>query len=120
MKRGVAARSLRGACLSGLAFCALDTGAAGSAGEEARACPPEMVLVAGAFCIDQFEATTALVHDDGSTEPHSPFLPVTGEQVRAVSKRGVVPQAYINRDEADQACREAGKRLCTDEEWLTA
>ena len=32
----------------------------------------------------------------------------------------MTPQAYISRDQAEEACHNAGKRLCTDEEWITA
>ena len=31
-----------------------------------------------------------------------------------------MPQAYISRNEAAQACEESGKRLCSDSEWVTA
>jgi formylglycine-generating enzyme len=40
--------------------------------------------------------------------------------VRAVSLRGAVPQGYVNETEAAAACAEAGKRMCTDAEWLRA
>ncbi len=79
-----------------------------------------MNLVGGTFCVDAYEASTVTLRPDGRTEPHSPYLPVTGTRVRAISQAGVVPQGYISRDEADGACREAGKRLCTSDEWLTA
>jgi hypothetical protein len=83
-------------------------------------CPTEMESVGHKFCIDRYEASTVEVRIDGSTEAHSPFLPVTGLRVRAVSKKAVYPQAYINRNEAEAACKEAGKRLCTEGEWVTA
>ena len=82
-------------------------------------CPPEMQLV-GRYCIDRYEASTVEIRADGSTEPHSPYASVTGIRVRAVSRKGVVPQAYISRNQADGACREAGKRLCSDKEWIAA
>ncbi len=40
--------------------------------------------------------------------------------MRAVSIKGRVPQGYIDRDEAEAACENAGKRLCTDDEWIEA
>jgi formylglycine-generating enzyme required for sulfatase activity len=40
--------------------------------------------------------------------------------VRAVSVAGAVPQAYIDQVQAGDACANAGKRLCTDVEWLRA
>ncbi|HMJ13355.1 MAG TPA: SUMF1/EgtB/PvdO family nonheme iron enzyme [Polyangiaceae bacterium] len=39
---------------------------------------------------------------------------------RAVSRPGVVPQAYLNYPLAKRGCELAGKRLCTRDEWLTA
>ncbi len=87
-----------------------------------KGCPAGMVaaVVEGkAFCIDQYEAS--VVELRGKTEvPHPHFKPVTGLRVRAVSKRGVFPQGYISRDEAEGACKEAKKRLCADDEWLAA
>jgi formylglycine-generating enzyme len=85
-----------------------------------EACPSEMELVRGTFCIDRFEASTVEIRDDGTAVPHSPFLPVKGLRVKAVSQKGVVPQAYISRNEAESACLASGKRLCTDREWITA
>jgi formylglycine-generating enzyme required for sulfatase activity len=40
--------------------------------------------------------------------------------VRARALRGAVPQGYISGTQAAAACAEAGKRLCTDAEWLRA
>jgi formylglycine-generating enzyme required for sulfatase activity len=45
---------------------------------------------------------------------------VTGLDVKAMNARGKVPQAYISRNEAEQACINAGKRLCTNDEWVAA
>ena len=39
---------------------------------------------------------------------------------RAVSEPGVVPQGYTPGFVADRACREAGKRLCREDEWVLA
>jgi formylglycine-generating enzyme len=39
---------------------------------------------------------------------------------RAMSLPGVVPNGYLNRPMAEAACQNAGKRLCTSEEWVTA
>ena len=78
-------------------------------------CPAGMAHVA-TFCVDRFEAS--LVDDTGHA--WSPYFPPTGKTVRAVSLRGAVPQAYISQVEASAACVAAGKRLCTDTEWLRA
>lgn len=81
-------------------------------------CPAGMVHV-DTFCIDRFEA--ALVEVVGATtQPWSPYVNPTGHTVRAVSLRGAVPQGYISQVEAGAACQAAGKRLCSDAEWLRA
>jgi hypothetical protein len=77
-------------------------------------CPPGMAHVA-AFCIDRFEA--ALVEGGASW---SPYASPAGHTVRAVSLRGAIPQGYISQLDAGAACATAGKRLCTDAEWLRA
>jgi formylglycine-generating enzyme required for sulfatase activity len=88
-------------------------------------CPEGMALVPGqsqlhATCIDRWEAALVDVFDDLHEEPHPPFLSVGVGPVRAVSQAGVMPQAYISRNEAEIACRAAGKRLCHEEEWVRA
>jgi formylglycine-generating enzyme required for sulfatase activity len=69
------------------------------------------------FCIDQFEASLVLLSDGSS---FSPYLNPGSTGVRAVSVSGAVPQGYINELQAGDACSNAGKRLCTDAEWLRA
>jgi len=83
-------------------------------------CPDGMASILGRFCIDRYEASTVEVLARGKTQTHSPYKPVDGLKVKAVSRRGVKPQAHISRDQAEAACKSAGKRLCTDEEWVTA
>lgn len=39
---------------------------------------------------------------------------------RAVSQAGVVPNGYVSLPVAERACRNAGKRLCTQAEWVRA
>ena len=43
-----------------------------------------------------------------------------GWSPRAVSRRSVTPQGYVNKVIARAACAGAGKRLCTEQEWRTA
>lgn len=89
-------------------------------------CPGDMSAIeppAGsplrAYCIDRYEAS--VVELAGNAErPHSPFVSVKGLRVKAVSRAGVFPQAYISRNEAEAACTAAHKRLCTEDEWVTA
>jgi hypothetical protein len=82
-------------------------------------CPAGMALVATA-CVDRFEAALVEVLAAGTTQPWSPYFDPHGHTVRALSLRGAVPQAYISGLDADAACVAAGKRLCTDAEWLRA
>jgi len=78
-----------------------------------------MAAVDDAFCVDAYEAALQ-EHDGGAWVDASPYLTVDGRRVRAVPARGAPPQGYISGDEAEAACREAGKRLCTSDEWLRA
>ncbi len=86
-------------------------------------CPSGMAYIdaepSHAFCIDRWEAT--VVEVNGSSEsPHSAVQPVTNLKVKAVSRAGVKPQGYISKNEAESACKNAKKRLCTGEEWERA
>src|SRR5262249_16352075 len=83
-------------------------------------CPEGMVSIRGRYCIDQYEASVVELVGKHETREHSPFEPIDGLRVKAVSKRGVIPQGYISRDQAALACHAAGKRLCTDDEWVIA
>ncbi len=81
-------------------------------------CPPEMALVSGGgttVCIDRWEA-----YIDGWSPYDVPDgLPIATTGV-AMSASGMVPQGYISGSTAAQMCANAGKTLCTLQEWLTA
>jgi hypothetical protein len=81
-----------------------------------------MVSIGGKFCIDAYEASVDVVGVSGRTlRKHSPYdVPKKEVRLAARSRRGVVPQAYISQLQAEAACEEVGKRLCSDSEWLTA
>jgi hypothetical protein len=87
------------------------TEAAGKGG-----CPAGMLKVE-TFCIDVYEASLVKMGDGASW---SPFMNPGATEVAAVSVRGAVPQAYIDQIQAGDACTNAGKRLCSDAEWLRA
>lgn len=73
------------------------------------------------YCIDRWEGAVALVDGNGVLSPWSPYLtPPTDASLRALSAPGVVPQGHISQIQAAAACAGAGKRLCTDQEWLGA
>jgi formylglycine-generating enzyme required for sulfatase activity len=97
---------------------------------EGRAgCPAGTALIAPAekedgtqdraFCIDRFEGALVELTESGE-RPFSPYERIKGRHVRAISLPGTVPQAYISRNEADAACRASRKRLCKEDEWVTA
>lgn len=46
-------------------------------------------------------------------------LPLAGPAV-AVSRPRTTPAGYVSADTAAAACQQAGKRLCTEPEWVTA
>ncbi len=82
-------------------------------------CPAGMTRVS-TFCIDRWEAFLVEVLPNGQTQPWSPYFNPGTRKIRALSAPNAVPQGYINGDQAKLACIEAGKRLCTDQEWLRA
>ena len=86
-------------------------------------CPPDMVFVGTRFCVDKYEGTLVEKLADGTTRPHSPYqtpVPVDGTVYVARSVAGVVPQGYISAQQAQSACKAAGKRLCEPVEWRAA
>jgi len=81
---------------------------------------PDGMLPVDTFCIDQYEAALVELLANGSERSWSPFFNPGVSRVYAVSLANAVPQGYITGDQASAACAEAGKRLCTDTEWLRA
>lgn len=93
----------------------------GAPAPEQGGCPPEMALVEALYCIDRYEAQLVEVTADGATvRPWPTNEPVGKARVKAVSVRATIPQAYVSQTDAAAACESAGKRLCTDTEWLRA
>jgi hypothetical protein len=85
------------------------------------ACPPEMALVAGRFCVDRYEASIVVREPDGTEAAHSPYVaPPADRPIFARSAAGVIPQGYISARQAETACRASGKRLCQPVEWRVA
>jgi sulfatase modifying factor 1 len=83
-------------------------------------CPQDMAMVDDRFCVDRYEASLVEVLANGSERGWSAFHSPDRVAVRAVSVRGATPQGYISADQAARACSAAGKRLCTDREWVRA
>lgn len=83
-------------------------------------CPKGMAHV-GRSCVDRYEAHLVVRNEAGELEPHPHHeRPPQGRHFEARSAPGVMPQAYISRVEAQQACENAGKRLCSFGEWRRA
>lgn len=100
---------------------ALWTVLVGQAPRRRRGCPAGMVVIAGAFCIDPYEAALAEVLPRNRTRSWNPYtVPRTGVRYRAVSRRGITPQGYVSQVQARAACASAGKRLCAENEWEQA
>jgi hypothetical protein len=86
-----------------------------------RGCPAGSILIDERYCIDRYEASLREVIRRGVSRPWTPYrTPESGHRYVAVSRRGVVPQGYMSQVQAADACREAGKRLCTETEWTQA
>jgi len=84
-----------------------------------QGCLPGMVRVAD-FCVDRYEAIVAEVTDDG-LRPVSPYAtPARNASLMALSVEGAVPQGHISQVQAADACSMAGKRLCSEDEWVRA
>jgi formylglycine-generating enzyme len=81
-------------------------------------CPEGMQLVHSRSCVDVFEGALIDKSDDSL---HSPYESPKADHVySAVSRQGIVPQAYISAKQAASACSTAGKRLCGAAEWRSA
>jgi len=85
---------------------------------EEGGCQKGMAKV-GSFCIDRFEASLAFI-DDKAPYPHYLAPPEGMDNLMAVSKPGIYPQGFMDRNMAERACQNAGKRLCTASEWQEA
>lgn len=87
--------------------------------EAPQPCLDGMAFVSGRFCIDRWESSLVEITSEGE-RPFSPYEPPDGREVRAVTGRGTVPQGYVSRDQSDRACKASKKRLCREDEWVTA
>jgi hypothetical protein len=83
-------------------------------------CPEGMASIDDRYCVDRYEASLVEILPDGTERPYPHYAAVDGKTVRAVSVPGVFPQGFISEVQAEGACRAAGKRLCTHDEWRTA
>lgn len=84
--------------------------------------PPEPQLIADLF--ERYQKTPTRVLTALGRRLEAPFPPALqwqgSFQTQAVSLAGVLPAGYLHRETAARACAQAGKRLCTRQEWVTA
>jgi len=80
--------------------------------ESELGCPPDMVAVCGAFCIDVYEAS----------RPDATSTSAGTDESQPQSVPGAIPwySGALTPAEAATACAAAGKRLCTAQEWEAA
>ncbi|MBN2492978.1 MAG: SUMF1/EgtB/PvdO family nonheme iron enzyme [Deltaproteobacteria bacterium] len=77
-------------------------------------CPEAMVAIDNRYCMDIYEAS----------RPDATETDMGEDCSRAVSRQGVMPWWHNPMDSSvfdlfKQACRNAGKHLCTEQEWFT-
>jgi len=87
-----------------------DTGPDGDQDVVVFECPQDMVMVAGAFCIDRYEAS----------RPDATDLWKGTDDSMALSRKGVIPWQVIDNSTAQAACEAAGKSLCSPARWELA
>jgi hypothetical protein len=87
-------------------------------------CPRHMVVVTEAlepFCIDMYEASpNRRCPFSNPTSPQETMINLTHPSCHAVSEPLTIPWRYVDRDQAQEACEIAGKRLPTAGEWYKA
>ena len=91
-------------------------------------CPENMSYIdkLGGYCIDSYEAVA--MNSDGSWNENSDdsgwreadTISLLSADGYAGSMPGHYPWVYISQTEAKTACENAGKHLCSSEEWLGA
>lgn len=73
-------------------------------------CPSDMANIEDSFCMDIYEASRPDATSDFAGKDNS----------YATSRKGVLPWMTKDNSEAEMACKNAGKRLCTQQEWYYA
>lgn len=108
------------------------------AGCKVNNCPEEMVEMKNSdntFCIDKYENFVIAYRDDGTFYKYVPktqyvilrdgkYVPGNlfnkdelKDKIFARSAKGIIPVDNVSWIEAEMACRNSGKRLCTEKEW---
>ena len=80
-------------------------------------CPEETALITyqhGQICVDKYEAAL-----EGLPASHAVDTLDAG-LLRAIPAKGIKPQVNVSMYQAEAACKNVGKRLCTGAEWMAA
>lgn len=91
-----------------------------------RGCPEWMVRVMDSprdYCIDRFEAIVGMKRGDSIIINGSSMQPRPNREMSdivAMVSPILLPQSSIRKPQAESACKNAGKRLCTVHEWKKA
>jgi len=90
--------------------------------EQRIQCPDNMVYInkLNGYCIDKYEASMPSANSTDMGNATEVADRNAGGSMLAESKKGVVPWVRISQINSRIACSNAGKHLCTDEEWLGA
>ena len=85
-------------------------------------CPGNMSFInkLNGYCIDQYEASMPSANSTTIGNSSDVARIANPGTMMAVSQPGVVPWVSVNQTSSRIACANAGKHLCTDEEWLGA
>lgn len=85
-------------------------------------CPGNMSFInkLNGYCIDQYEASMPSANSTTIGNSSDVARIANPGTMMAVSQPGVVPWVSVNQTSSRIACANAGKHLCTDEEWLAS
>ncbi len=99
--------------------------------ERTDACPAGMLRVEGAFCPEVRQRCEEMADDDRERclRFRKPSR-CTGRRTRPMDfcidryewpgREGALPQVLVSWSDAERLCRDAGRRLCTEDEWTLA
>jgi formylglycine-generating enzyme required for sulfatase activity len=79
-----------------------------------------MASIDDLYCIDRYEGALVELLPNGDERPFDQNQSVEGHVTRAINGPGLMPQGYISANQAEQACKRSGKRLCSPSEWRKA
>ncbi len=94
-------------------------------------CPAGMLLVAGDYCPDVRQRCEEMADDDRErclrfrapsvcrSERREPMRYCI-DRYEWPGREGAIPQVLVSWNDAARLCREAGRRLCTEDEWTFA